>query len=396
MLGLRFEEWLALKNVKYDADKIVFMCSNDRSTSSLDDNKAKKKKNWKVLVRTDINLRAGDVILNIPFDACFSHLTALLPQKTKNEKVKSMLRTSDWLARLTICLVYELKNLNESDFGPYLEHLPIEESEVISNWTAFEKEILLKGTDFFQLFGYLRDETEAAKEEFAMFKDAFSDDLNFKFTIEDYVRARTVCSSRAFEIKPKVVGLMPLADLFNHHSSGNHVNVTEGYKESSVAVVVLKSCGNGEEIFNTYGKLSNTDLLNSYGFCEEEEEIANRINSPRFSGLDVRQKLLLARECPDEFKKDSSLFTIDDLKKIFCGRRDDIIRSIFLQRLRAYPDDEAFEKASKDIRLKKERVELARLVRKSEMNAIAEALKTLASKQVLQADLDSDMFSLFT
>lgn len=137
-------------------------------------------------------------------------------------------------------------------------------------------------------------------------------------------------------------------------------------------------------------------MLNSYGFCEEEEEIANRINSPRFSGLDVRQKLLLARECPDEFKKDSSLFTIDDLKKIFRGRRDDIIRSIFLQRLRAYPDDEAFEKASKDIRLKKERVELARLVRKSEMNAIAEALKTLASKQVLQADLDSDMFSLFT
>ena len=91
------------------------------------------------------------------------------------------------------------------------------------------------------------------------------------FTFARYRGSRSVCSSRKlFQIAPGLVGLMPLADLFNHKSVGNDVAVCEGDETETVAVSVVKQSGvqKGEELFNTYGVLSNTDLLNSYGFCD--------------------------------------------------------------------------------------------------------------------------------
>lgn len=80
-----------------------------------------------------------------------------------------------------------------------------------------------------------------------------------------------------------------------------------------------------------------------------------------------------------------------------------------------YPNDKEFERAcetyllSRDIvvgggdtdtqereLLKKERVELARICRRSEMNCLERAIEKLASKSVLAQDQEDDaMFSVF-
>ena len=92
--------------------------------------------------------------------------------------------------------------------------------------------------------------------------------------------------------------------------------------------------------------------------------------------------------------------------------REDILRSVFLHRLKLYPSQKEFERACEayllsgggDIKntrenaasLKRERVELARICRQSEMNCLERAIEKLTSKAVLAQNREDDaMFSVF-
>jgi hypothetical protein len=348
---------------------------------------------------------------------------------------------TDWLSRLAIALCFErfciwrwkstmsrgkqlqLEEEERSRFEPYLNTLNERELHAMCNWEAGEKDLLLRGTDIG--LNYVRDEREAAREEYEMFRAALPpDDEGFAefFTFERYRASRSVCSSRAFQITPDKIGLMPLADLFNHKSTGNDVSVCEGDAAETVAVSVVKSATQkGEEVFNTYGVLSNTDLLNSYGFCDDAA-LGLASTAPRITGLSVRQRfLMMARtsgrnSLPDAFREDEDTHTIEEITRLLPPGREDILRSILLHRLKMYPNDKEFERAcetyllSRDIvvggggdtdtkereLLKKERVELARICRRSEMNCLERAIEKLASKSVLAQDQEDDaMFSVF-
>jgi len=144
--------------------------------------------------------------------------------------------------------------------------------------------------------------------------------------------------------------------------------------------------------------------------------------APRITGLSVRQRfLMMARtsgrnSLPDAFREDEDTHTIEEITRLLPPGREDILRSILLHRLKMYPNDKEFERAcetyllSRDIvvggggdtdtqereLLKKERVELARICRRSEMNCLERAIEKLASKSVLAQDQEDDaMFSVF-
>lgn len=427
-LDASFERWLAEENVSRDTSAIdVVNCDGFDSRH--------QQQQQKVVAKRDIV--RGEKLVQIPFSACFAcdeRSLLLRGRKNWSEMKRVLEEKTDWLSRLAIALCFErfcISTLSRgkqlqleegrSRFEPYLNTLNERERNAICNWEAGEKDLLLRGTDIG--LNYVRDEREAAREEYEMFRAAL-DDEGFAefFTFERYRASRSVCSSRAFQITPGKIGLMPLADLFNHKSTGNDVSVCEGDAAETVAVSVVKSATQkGEEVFNTYGVLSNTDLLNSYGFCDDTA-LGLASTAPRITGLSVRQRfLMMARtsgrnSLPDAFREDEDTHTIEEITRLLPPGREDILRSILLHRLKMYPNDKEFERAcetyllSRDIvvgggdtdtqereLLKKERVELARICRRSEMNCLERAIEKLASKSILAQDQKDDaMFSVFT
>ena len=428
-LDASFERWLAAENVSRDESAIdVVRCDGFDSRHS-------QQQQQKVVAKR--NIVRGEKLVQIPFSACFAcdERSLLLRGRENWSEMKRVLEEkTDWLSRLAIALCFERfcistmsrgKQLQSEEgrsrFEPYLNTLNERERNAMCNWEAGEKDLLLRGTDIG--LNYVRDEREAAREEYEMFRAATPEDEGFAefFTFERYRASRSVCSSRAFQITPGKIGLMPLADLFNHKSTGNDVSVCEGDAAETVAVSVVKSATQkGEEVFNTYGVLSNTDLLNSYGFCDDTAlDLAS--TAPRITGLSVRQRfLMMARtsgrnSLPDAFREDEDTHTIEEITRLLPPGREDILRSILLHRLKMYPNDKEFERAcetyllSRDIvvgggdtdtqereLLKKERVELARICRRSEMNCLERAIEKLASKSVLAQDQEDDaMFSVF-
>jgi len=129
------------------------------------------------------------------------------------------------------------------------------------------------------------------------------------FSLDKYFSAKTLVSSRSFQIDSyHGFGMVPLADLFNHKTDGEHVHFTsasddsdsdgEDHDEQSDAsaddrstienptsspsgsrvgdedleMIVVRDAGEGEEVYNTYGTMGNAALLHRYGFTELDNQ----------------------------------------------------------------------------------------------------------------------------
>ena len=435
-----FERWLSDEGVTFDRTAIEFVRRrrrrhpNARAFHNDDDDDD----DTKVVAKRA--LKDGEKVVEIPLEACFAYEQSLLRErvlttttrnkngkeneaKTNNEKWKKMTRAlhedSDWLSQLAMALCFERFLESTSRFGPYLKTLNERERHAMCNWEEKEKNALLEGTDIG--LNYVRDECANAKEEYERFRAALpagADEEHFSsfFTFDRYRASRSVCSSRAFQITPGKIGLMPLADLFNHKSLKNDVAVCEGDRAETVAVAAVKSVPKGSEVFNTYGVLSNTDLLNSYGFCDGDA-IDIESTAPRITTLSVRQLWLImnktggCNKLPDAFREDDDTHTIEEVTRLLRPGREDVLRSIFLHRLKMYPNPSAFERACEEyllagegetdteerMLLKKERVELARTCRQSEMRCFERAIEAIGTQTVSTQECGQEdtMFSVF-
>ena len=473
MSSVSFERWLLDQNVIYDATAIEFVVSNATTPNATTKVLGKRRIHHREKIVIRIPFQA---CFTFETSLLFARMNEKASKRRWKKRLEHVLKkrtkqssiVSDWLSALALALCFErfcilqserkqlqqqqqqqqqqqrassqnaekkIKKINEtmrSRFEPYLKTLNECERHAMCNWEEGEKEMLLRGTDVGM--DYVRDEREAARREYESFRAALlppdfeegeeeeddEEENSFAeyFTLARYRGSRSVCSSRAFQIAPGLVGLMPLADLFNHKSVGNDVAVCEGDDETTetVAVSVVKQSGaqKGEELFNTYGVLSNTDLLNSYGFCDQNAlDVA--ATAPRITGLSVRQRFLMmakTSKLPDAFREDEETHTIEEITRLLPPGREDILRSVFLHRLKLYPSQKEFERACEayllsgggDIKntrenaasLKRERVELARICRQSEMNCLERAIEKLTSKAVLAQDREDDaMFSVF-
>lgn len=235
-------------------------------------------------------------MVRIPTSGCLTvgdctHSASVLElQKSLGEK--------EWLAALGFALMLERgsscpavtgaarvpSSSSSSKWAPYVAVLPASEPNVVMMWTD-EQRRYLAGTEVEQA---LRDERAQARMEWDGHIKTIVGKLEGvekgAFTFDKYLAARSVVSSRAFTINPLVgVGLVPIADLFNHRTGGHHVHLTDledkdkvvipeevvrGREGDCMFVKVVKAVNEGEEVFNTYGELGNAKLLCSYGFAQ--------------------------------------------------------------------------------------------------------------------------------
>lgn len=131
------------------------------------------------------------------------------------------------------------------------------------------------------------------------------------FGVEQYFSAKSVVSSRSFEIDDyHGYGMVPLADLFNHKTAAENVHFTQNSSSTSdgedgedisdasdedksvvetfsssssgddltkagddpnnLEMIVVREVKAGAEVFNTYGTMGNAALLHRYGFTEPD------------------------------------------------------------------------------------------------------------------------------
>ncbi|ONI14599.1 hypothetical protein PRUPE_4G288100 [Prunus persica] len=192
------------------------------------------------------HLKEGDVVARIP------KLTCLTTRTTAARDIISAAAAGEGeeesclggLAGLAVALMYERSLGERSRWAPYLELLNKEEESLPLVWSADEVEQLLAGTE---LEGTVKEDKGVMWKEWMesieptlllqmhpLDAAAVEFDPSF-FGFGDYLAARTLISSRSFQIDEfHGVGMVPLADLFNHKTGAEDVHLmTSPHKSES-------------------------------------------------------------------------------------------------------------------------------------------------------------------
>ena len=177
------------------------------------------------------SLYAGEIVARIPTSRV-SHLWRLRSPKV-SWRLEISLGKGQWLALLGFALLLErdIDAGKSSSWNAYLRYLPAAEQGVTALWPENRKRYLA-GTDV-QLA--LRDERAQAKTEWETHIEPI---LSRSEYAESRFISKIICLLGLWFLQghsPSVqvgVGLVPLADLFNHRTGGHHVLLTDIEDES--------------------------------------------------------------------------------------------------------------------------------------------------------------------
>nr|GLL38792.1 hypothetical protein A4A49_31918 [Ipomoea trifida] len=292
-----FKKWMSWKGVEWsDALELVATESS-------------------VFVRAVCDLHEGDLVAKIPKESCLTIKTCGARQMIEEAEL-------DGYLGLAVALMYERSLGPVSPWFGYLQLLPHSEPIPLL-WSLSEINSLLAGTELHKIIK--EDKVlihEDWKECIQPLLDNASLGLNPEgFGIEEYFAARSLISSRSFQIDDyHGFGMVPLADLFNHKTGAEDVHFTSissdsesdsdaddnnnnteyennsdhepisenphsgdslsgsdldsssmsGNDPTALEMIMVKNVKAGVEVFNTYGYIGNAALLHRYGFTEPD------------------------------------------------------------------------------------------------------------------------------
>ncbi|XP_062001983.1 ribosomal lysine N-methyltransferase 3 [Rosa rugosa] len=293
------------------------------------------------------DLHVGDAVARIPKATCLTVITTA---------ARDMIDAAglDGSLGLAVAIMHERSLGEQSHWAPYLAVLP-EQEPIPLVWTAEE---LLRGTE---LHDTVKEDRGVMLEDWKESIEPLQDQIGSTqfesfFGFEEYLAARTLVASRSFQIDDHYhgVGMVPLADIFNHKTAAEdvHLNTSastensesdttensgseegnESANESTTSttssvgastnddvassatdddgddddleMVMVKDVKVGAEVFNTYGLLGNAALLHRYGFTEPDNpfdivnidlELVLQWSASLFSGQHRRARLSLWR-----------------------------------------------------------------------------------------------------
>lgn len=171
-------------------------------------------------------------------------------------------------------LNFDFENGKKSDFyQPYIKVLP---EDILSPLLWNDSEVaLLQGSDLILKRNSILQNQIVPEFNAVLSKFSFPKDKNVELTLQDYVWAHLIVTSRGFPAilisddasSKNEAFLWPIVDFLNHESTANvKWNYTDPYL-TFTSSTETKGIGKGQEIFNNYGDNKTTDdLLLSYGF----------------------------------------------------------------------------------------------------------------------------------
>lgn len=178
---------------------------------------------------------------------------------------------------IALQLIHERYVLQDASFWqPYLDLLP-DTAEIGSSFTWSEEDLeLLSGSLIQNISSFLREKIQDEYRslcETTLAKDPASFPLDV-FTLPRYIWAYAVLLSRSFRLrfdrKGEKIALVPFVDFINHDPESKAY--VAGVTEAAGRYVMLKTdrkYGPKEQVFDSYGRRSNDELLLLYGFSLE-------------------------------------------------------------------------------------------------------------------------------
>lgn len=206
---------------------------------------------------------------------------------------------------LALFLLHERSKDSQSFWYPYIQLLP-------QTYTTpfFHRESYVETTTVYYL-------TETMRQSMIEVWDLVA--LK-NLTLEDFLWAYTVISSRAFKIPELGTTLIPLADLANHVSFAQEANLrTVGVDKQTDRFILKateKSIVEGEELCLKYNSdLSNWQLLLYYGFTIENNPFDSIILELKFNedeDYEMEMKKMLLINLNDDLSLDHELKLTED------------------------------------------------------------------------------------
>ncbi|OQS01938.1 hypothetical protein THRCLA_21558 [Thraustotheca clavata] len=208
------------------------------------------------------DLPAGDTVFVIPEKLMISEASV----KLDDDLGPIFTRHLDLFTRddplLSTFLTYHIHLERDSFYFPYLSILP--EPESIQNWTL-DQLAALQHEELSRIAKKRNTEIELWYERittrlFRMYPELLNGD-NFPF--KTFRFAWQTVQARTFGRRLPWTALVPLADMLNH---ANHATVYE-YKDGQFQWHSSVMYEKGQQVFNSYGRRPNHQLLLDYGFA---------------------------------------------------------------------------------------------------------------------------------
>ena len=220
----------------------------------------------------------------------------LNPSNSSNFQVhfrcKNNPNVSNW-APLIVSIILE-RHDPDSFWRPYLDTLP-HKVDLPCEWPP-EDQTYMKSSKIFK--SIQRDFSKIERNiSLLLEKAAFS--LNSQDIWREYRQASSIISAYSF-CDGKVTSMVPFADLLNHRTGFNNARLF--FKRNYLVMRTIKACKRGEQLFNTYGELGNSELLLKYGFIDNgnpftqiEISISELIKAANSINLKCRKSRIIAK-----------------------------------------------------------------------------------------------------
>uniref|UniRef100_T2M9D8 N-lysine methyltransferase SETD6 n=1 Tax=Hydra vulgaris TaxID=6087 RepID=T2M9D8_HYDVU len=219
------------------------------------------------------DIKKGEVLFTVPRQLLLNQNTATLKnrlnefEKWLDTHGKSLNDSSGWLP-LLITLMWEF-NQKDSFWASYLLLVPeISEFGHPLFWKEEEYNLEFQGMPLLNDIIVDRENIETEYAEFVLLflrrnKDLFGSLENY--SLEFFKRMVAFVMAYSFTEDEESPSMVPMADILNHHSNNNAHLV---FHKSNLQMISIRRIKKGEEVFNTFGKLGNTELLQMYGYVE--------------------------------------------------------------------------------------------------------------------------------
>ncbi|ORY90205.1 hypothetical protein BCR35DRAFT_287453 [Leucosporidium creatinivorum] len=247
-------------------------------------------------IRANASVEPKTSVARIPKQAVLSQRTSSLGQDRLSQLPSSLSPP----LRLAVCLLHEQLLGSTSRWKEYLDSLPTDVVPIAVLWpNEGEARRWARGTE---LAKELKDVQLDPSSLAALFDSVvlpfFLSSPTPPPTFAQFLHAYSIVSSRAFQVDSwHSLSLVPLADIFNHtddhdvhlesehwvcpecgaldaceHDEAEESDTTTSrqlVEDDSCEMVTVERISAGQEVFNTYGELSNAQLLAFYGFALE-------------------------------------------------------------------------------------------------------------------------------
>jgi len=273
-------ETITAKRVKFDdvqLENFTDWCSDNKIVidfQKVSIGKIGSRHNYGMVALTDLD--ANQILARIPKSAILEPGTCGLKDFIKLNS-KDLKTESNW-SKLIISIMYEMNN-PQSNWAPYLKLFP---NYDLLDLPMFWTEPCLNMLEQTCVFRNIQIDLAKMRKEFdsvilpfvQKHKQHFNESC---FEFEHYKKITAFIMAYSFRDQneepgsPKSIGpmMVPVADILNHVTKNN---AQLQFEKNELIISTTKPIKKGEEIFNTYGEHSNTDLLHMYGFVEKPLE----------------------------------------------------------------------------------------------------------------------------